>query len=118
MMVRLPYIFLLLTGFSLISFGQASPAIAAKPDAAELLQQISKKYATATYYHVEATQESISKSALSGGWDKSIFTAIVAPGNRYRFEGHTSFGWPLKVSDSKTEIHYNADFHEYTQVAS
>lgn len=115
MMVRLPYIFLLLTGFSLISFGQASPAIAAKPDAAELLQQISKKYATATYYHVEATQESISKSALSGGWDKSIFTAIVAPGNRYRFEGHTSFGWPLKVSDGKTEIHYNADFHEYTQ---
>ncbi|HZR29223.1 MAG TPA: hypothetical protein VFA71_10595, partial [Terriglobales bacterium] len=91
MVARLPYIFLVLAGFSLISFGQASPVTAAKPDAAELLRQISKKYATATYYHVEATQESISKGALSGGWDKSLFTAIVAPGDRYRFEGHTSF---------------------------
>jgi outer membrane lipoprotein-sorting protein len=105
MMVRLPYIFLLLAEFSLIGFGQAAPAAAVKPDAATLLQQISKKYATAAYYHVEATQESTSKGDLSNSWDKSLFTAIVAPGNRYRFEGHTLFGWPLKVSDGKTEIH-------------
>ncbi len=112
-MVRLSRSFPLLLVLSVISAAQTIPAT--KPDTATLLNQISKKYAKARYYHVEAVEELETTGELSHDWQKSVLTAIMAPGNRYRFEGHTEFGWPLKVSDGKTEINYNADFHEYTQ---
>jgi thiol-disulfide isomerase/thioredoxin len=114
-MVRLSSIFLLLSGFSLIGFGQAAPAAASKPDAATMLQQIGKKYAEAKCYHIEAVQVLETKGEFTNDWHKSNLTAIVAPGNRYRFEGRTQFGSPLKVSDGKTETDYHPDFHEYTQ---
>ena len=114
-MLRLSCMFLLLSEFSLIGFGQAAPTAASRPDAATTLQQIGKKYAEAKYYHVEAVQEWETKSDFSNDWYKSNFTAIVGPGNRYRFEGHTQFGWPLKISDGKTETNYHPDFREYTQ---
>ncbi|HWG40551.1 MAG TPA: TlpA disulfide reductase family protein [Candidatus Acidoferrales bacterium] len=114
-MVQISRSFPLLLVFSVISAAQTIPAANPKPDAAMLLRQISKKYAEARYYHVEAVEELETTGELSHNWQKSVLTAIMAPGNRYRFEGHTEFGWPLKISDGKTEINYNADFHEYTQ---
>ena len=99
-MVRLSRSFLLLLVLSVIGAAQTIPAT--KPDAATLLNQISKKYAKARYYHVEAVDELETTGQRSHDWQKSVLTAIMAPGNRYRFEGHTEFGWPLRVSDGKT----------------
>jgi thiol-disulfide isomerase/thioredoxin len=114
-MVKLSYSLLLLTAVSVVGVAQTAPTANTKPDAATLLQQISKKYAAAKYYHIEAIVERETSGDLSRNWEKSVYTAAVSPGNRYHYEGHTQFGWRLKVSDGKTEINYNADYHEYTR---
>lgn len=114
-MVKLSYTLFLLTAVSFVCMAQTAPTTNTKPDAAMLLQQISKRYAAAKYYHIEAIVERETSGDLYRNWEKSVYTAAVSPGNRYHYEGHTQFGWPLKVSDGKTEINYNADYHEYTR---
>jgi thiol-disulfide isomerase/thioredoxin len=48
-------------------------------------------------------------------WNKSITTAVVSGGNRYRFESHDQDSWWTLVSDGKQEWMYNGDSREYTQ---
>jgi outer membrane lipoprotein-sorting protein/peroxiredoxin len=114
-MVRFTYTLLLLAGFSAISAAQTPPAANPQPNALELLQQISKKYAQARHYHIETVQESETRSDMSRSWTKSITTAILATDNRYRFASKAEFGELLKISDGKIETNYNAATKEYTQ---
>ncbi len=114
-MVRLTYTLLFLAGFSAISAAQTTPAVPPKPNAAELLRQVSKKYAQVRYYRVEEVNEITTRGNLSHDWNKSMGTAIVAPGNRYRFESKAEFGEMIKVSNGKTETNYNPTTKEYTQ---
>jgi outer membrane lipoprotein-sorting protein len=114
-MVRFTYMLLLLAGFSAISAAQTPPAAPPRPNALELLRQISKKYEQARYYHIETVQESETHSDMSRSWTKSITTAILAPGNRYRFASKAEFGEILKVSNGKIETNYNAATKEYMQ---
>ncbi len=48
-------------------------------------------------------------------WNKSITSAVVSSGNRYRFESHDQGSWWTLVSDGKEEWMYNGDSGEYTQ---
>ena len=117
-MVRFTCTLLLLAGFSAMSIAQTTPAATPRPDAMELLQQISKKYTEAKYYHVEEVWETETRGDFSRDWRKSMETAILMPDNRYRFESKAQFGEMLKVSNGKTETNYNLTLKEYTQQPS
>lgn len=85
------------------------------PDALSLLQQVSKRYADAKSYHIKAIEESTTSQELEHNWSERILTAAEAPGDRYRFEGQSSSGSALYVSDGKTEWVYEVEAHLYTQ---
>jgi thiol-disulfide isomerase/thioredoxin/outer membrane lipoprotein-sorting protein len=114
-MGRLAFNLALLAVFSNVSFSQAADR---KPEASAMLKQISKKYAEARYYRVEAVEENETSGPFSHDWGKAVFTSINAPGNRYRFEMHTRLSQMLKISDGKTELNYNFDSQEYTREAT
>ena len=114
-MVRLFSIIVFLAGISAIGFAQSVPADNSRPDPAALLGQVSKKYAEARYYHIEAVEETDLKGELFNSWDKAILVASVAPDQRYHYEARTQNGSALKISDGKTETYYNIGANEYTQ---
>jgi thiol-disulfide isomerase/thioredoxin len=114
-MVRLLSIIVFLSGLFALGFAQSVPASDSRPDPAALLNQISKKYAEARYYHIEAVEETDSKGELFKNWDKAILVASVAPDKRYHYEARTQNGSALKISDGKTETFYNIRANEYTQ---
>src|SRR5947209_154827 len=109
-MVRFTHSILLFIAYSFLGFGQTVPPPDNRPSPAVLLQQVGKQYAETKYYHVEAIEESQIKGELSDDLQKTVLTAVVAPGNRYRFEGHTQFGKPIRISDGKTETNYKSTF--------
>jgi hypothetical protein len=61
-------------------------------DGLKLLNEIARRYATATTsYHIEAVKEQ-SFAAVNGlqrSWEKMLLSARAMPGGRYRYEGHT-----------------------------
>jgi len=44
-----------------------------------------------------------------------MLSAAIAPGNRYRLEGHDSAGWITKISDGRSEWILDHDFDVYTE---
>jgi len=108
-------IFLLLISFPVDSRAQSAETPEGERDAAALLRQVYEKYAAVKYYHIEATEERELTGDLSRQWDKSTFTAILLPENRYRFEALSQYSAALKVSDGTTETYFNPDSLEYTQ---
>ncbi len=86
-----------------------------RPDALAMLKQVCQRYPKANYYHIEKVEERQMNGDLLRDWSKSLTTAIVAPGNRYRFETHDEGGWWIQISDGKNEWEYNGDSQEYTQ---
>src|ERR1700722_9581490 len=72
-----------------------------RADPLALLKHVGQRYANATVYHIEAVTEEQMNADFSKNWSKSIITAIVAPGNKYRFEAHTNWEWWDLVSDGK-----------------
>jgi len=84
-------------------------------DALGLLNQISQRYTDANSYHIEAVEERTSSNDLHRDWQKTLLTAIVMPGGRYRYEGRSGFGSALLVSDGTTAWTYHIDEHLYTQ---
>lgn len=84
-------------------------------DAASLLRTVSERYREAKQYHIEAEMTDSQTSALSGDWQKSFQTAIVAGDGKYRFEARGSaFSW-LQISNGQREWTYNAKTDEYTE---
>ncbi|HZQ20917.1 MAG TPA: redoxin family protein [Terriglobales bacterium] len=96
------------------------PAASAKStiDALSLLSKISAKYAAASSYHIEAVQERTISNDLERNWEKELLTAIVSSGGRYRFEGRSSHGSAIFVSDGETRWDYHLDAHLYTQASA
>lgn len=87
-----------------------------KPDALALLNEVSQRYADAKSYHIEAVEEETSGNDLQHSWQKTLFTAIVMPQGRYRYEGRSGFGAALVVSDGTTQWIYHMNEHLYTQL--
>ena len=85
------------------------------PNALPILQQVSKRYADAKSYHIEATEERTNSNELEHSWHKTILSAAETPGNRYLFGARSSTGSFLFVSDGKTEWVYEVEAHSYTQ---
>jgi thiol-disulfide isomerase/thioredoxin len=86
-----------------------------QPDASTLIEQISDRYAAASYYYVEMVSEDDMKRELFHTWSKSLTTVAYAPGNRYRFEVRDEDVWVVQISDGKTEWTYRPATGEYLQ---
>ncbi len=96
-------------------FSRATPQKSPKGDPLPLLNEVSQRYADAKSFHIEAVQERTSSNELERDWQKTLFTAIVMPGGRYRYEGRSGFGSAILVSDGTTRWIYHLDEHLYTQ---
>lgn len=93
---------------------QSTPSAPTK-DALALLQEVGQHYADATSYHIEAVEERTLSNELSRDWQKTLLTAIVMPGGRYRYEGRSAYGGAILVSDGTTRWDYHLTEHVYTQ---
>ena len=94
---------------------QATSQATSPPDALALLNEVSQRYADAKSYHIEAVQEENSSNELQHSWHKTLLTAVLMPGGRYRYEGRSGFGAAVLVSDGTTQWDYHAYDHLYTQ---
>jgi len=106
---------LLIAGSTPLLFSQDTSTSTQKSKGMGLLEQVAQKYEHATSYQIALEREQSITSSLSRSWEKSILSATVAPGNRYRFEGQTNSGWRVQLSDGKTEWEYEPSSNEYTQ---
>lgn len=111
-MVRQPLIF---TAVLLLASSLAARAHTDNDDALAMLDGVSKRYADARSYHIEAIRESRSSSELMTSWRKEILRAEQAPGNRYRFEGRDAAGSGIVVSDGVTEWNLHRTNEVYTK---
>jgi thiol-disulfide isomerase/thioredoxin/outer membrane lipoprotein-sorting protein len=84
-------------------------------DALALLIEVSQQYADAKSYHIEAVEERTSSNELQRSWEKTLLTAIVTSGRRYRYEGRSGFGAAVVVSDGVTEWIYHLNDHLYVR---
>ena len=97
-----------------------TPSIAASPenpdsDALQFLNEVFERYAHARSYHLETVEENEIKGEFNRSWNKSITTAIVAPGNRYHFERRGEESWWIQISDGTTEWTYQPISGQYLQ---
>ncbi|MGD0568140.1 MAG: redoxin domain-containing protein [Candidatus Sulfotelmatobacter sp.] len=88
-----------------LALPQTAPSVP-KPDALALLSEVSQRYADAKSYHIEAVDETTRNNELSRQWEKTMLTAIVMPGNRYRYEGRSGMGDVIYISDGSEEWDY------------
>jgi outer membrane lipoprotein-sorting protein len=84
-------------------------------DALALLTEVGQHYADAKSYHIEAIEENTSSNELQRFWHKTLLTAIVMPGGRYRYEGRSGNATAILVSDGTSQWDYHAYEHIYTQ---
>ncbi|MEJ2010169.1 MAG: hypothetical protein P8Z30_18775, partial [Acidobacteriota bacterium] len=85
------------------------------PNALAFLTQVTQRYVDAKSYHIEAITETTTSNELSRSWQKTLLTAIVAPGGRYRYEGRSGMGSAVIVSNGKKLWNFHIDEHEYTE---
>ena len=105
----------LFAGLFMFSLSRPLQAQVGKPDAENLLQQVSEKYRNAKSYHFEAVEEREIKGDLFTDREKVTLVAGAASGGRSRFEAHGRWGSVVKISDGKTETYYHPEGNEYTQ---
>ena len=108
-------IFFLIIFVASVLPAQESPPLSSLPGALYLLKQVSQKYADAQSYRIEAIEEQTSQNDLHHEWRKTVMTAVVAPGDRHRYEGQSGFGSAVIVSDGKTAWSYHLHERLYTQ---
>lgn len=84
-------------------------------DALPFITDIFGRYANATTYHVEYTEESQLKGEYMRNWFKTTIIAIVGPKNQYRFQYRGESGEALQLSDGATEWLYSPSLNQYTQ---
>jgi thiol-disulfide isomerase/thioredoxin len=92
-----------------------TPHNAPARDALGLLTEVSQRYADAKTYHLEAIEERTSSNELSRSWQKTLMTAIVMPGGRYRYEGRSGAGSAIYVSDGTHRWDYLPGQNVYIQ---
>ncbi len=80
----------------------------------ELLKRVGQRYANATSYHIEATEEETSSNELQRHWEKTIFNVTEAANGKYRYEVRSGTGHVLRISDGKELWNYHYDDHLYT----
>jgi thiol-disulfide isomerase/thioredoxin len=73
------------------------------------------KGADADEFHLEAVEESVSKSGLEDHRTTVYRTAIQGPGNLYRIEARSPFGSLTQVSDGTTEKVYLSETKMYVE---
>ena len=95
-------------------FAQASSP-SDSPSGLAILQQVSRHYADAKSYRIESVEELTTTNAFERDWHKTLVTAAEAPGNRYRYEGHSNAGGSLRVSDGATIWTYHIDEGTFTR---
>jgi thiol-disulfide isomerase/thioredoxin len=98
---------------STVGFAQSSPSTPSS-DGLELLTRVTKQYADAKTYYIESVEERTTTSEYSHGWQKTVLTAAESPGNRFYYEGRSSSGRAMRVTDGKTIWSYRVDEHRYT----
>ena len=103
----MPFSLVLLLGLALPQMAPHAP----KPDALALLNEVSQRYADVKSYHIEAIEEETSGNELQRSWQKTMLTAVVAPGGRYRYEGRSGYGAAVVVSDGATQWPYHLYDH-------
>ena len=96
----------------------ARAQLAENIDAFTLLKQVGQRYANTAYYRIEAVSEEQMDADFSKNWSKSVTTAVLAPGNKYRFEAHANWEWWVLVSDGKLEWLYSPAGQEYKEQAA
>jgi thiol-disulfide isomerase/thioredoxin len=84
-------------------------------DALKFLNQVLDRYAQASTYHFETTENHEESGPFSRSWERTITTAIAGPDNRYHFEVRAEEVWLIQVSDGKTEWLYQPELHQYMQ---
>jgi len=94
-----------------------SSQIAPAKDALAFLNEVSQRYADAKSYHIEAVEEQTSNNELMRSWQRTVMTAIVMPGGRYRYEGRSRAGTAVYISDGIHEWDYLPDQKVYIQQA-
>jgi thiol-disulfide isomerase/thioredoxin len=93
---------------------QTAPATPSS-DGLEVLRTVAQRYSDAKSYHLEATVERNHHNELSRSWQKTLLKAIVAPGNKYRYEGRSGHGAAMRVSNGTTRWDYRVYVRKYTQ---
>jgi thiol-disulfide isomerase/thioredoxin len=74
-----------------------------------------KRYATAKTYHIELIMETQFNGDARKSWEKRSLTAVLLPDKRYRFEGHSSSGEAMQISDGISEWFYLPQIQQYTK---
>ena len=83
-----------------------------------LLERVTKHYRDAESVHLEATVLSESHNEYEDGTRRSMLSAYVAPGDRFRYEGRDASGSGFIVSDGTTEWRYLHSFEEFSKAAA
>ena len=107
----MPFSFVLLLALAVPQNVSNAPT----PDALTLLKEVSRRYADAKSYHIEAVEERASSDELRHDWQKTLLSATLMPGGRYRYEGRSSYDSAVLVSDGTIEWDYHAYEHVYTK---
>ncbi|HET9407624.1 MAG TPA: redoxin family protein [Candidatus Sulfotelmatobacter sp.] len=99
-----------------IVFGQ-SPSSSNSSEGLDLLKRAARHYAEAKSYRIEFVEERSyhGDDGFDQNWQKAVVIAAEAPGNRFHYEGRSSGGAVLRVSDGKTVWKYHPDDHRYTE---
>ncbi|WP_130418811.1 hypothetical protein [Edaphobacter modestus] len=84
-------------------------------EAIEMLNRIADHYINAKSVHLEATTSRSSHSELYNYSTTSHLIALMADGNRFHYDGRTSSGSGLIVSDGKSEWHLRRSFGQYDE---
>jgi thiol-disulfide isomerase/thioredoxin len=87
-------------------------------DPIKLLNQVADRYISANSLHLEAAIHRTTHSDLSDWSHTSILSAYIAPGNRFRYEGRTSQGAALIVSDGTNEWRLRRSFAQYAKASA
>ncbi len=84
-------------------------------DAHAFLDRVLKRYATAKRYHIELIEETQLNSEVRRSWEKRSLTGVILPDKRYRFEGQSSIGGAVQISDGVSEWLYLPQVGQYTK---
>ena len=95
------------------AFAQSAPS-SSFSDGLEVLKKVAQRYANADSYSIESVEERTENGEYDHSWQKTILIAAEAPGNRFRYEGHSSLGSAMTVADGKNVWTYRVDEHRYT----
>src|SRR5262249_21739799 len=86
-----------------------------RSEALDLLHRTLDSYSRTNAYHLEVLENLEIVGPFRRSSDQVISTAIVAPGNRYRFEARAEEVWITQVSGGTTEWLYQPELLQYTQ---